>query len=78
VKTDAGYHLIRMISRSPADAQSVQAARDRLRQELYAEKQQKRFEEFLSGLHTAATIRVADTSHLAAEGNDPLVRMPTP
>ncbi len=78
VKTDAGFHLIRMTSRSPGDPQRVQAARERLRQELYAEKQQKRFEQFMSELRTAATIRVADTSRLAADGADPLGRVPNP
>jgi peptidyl-prolyl cis-trans isomerase C len=78
VKTDAGFHLIRVISRSPGDPQSVQAARDRLRQELYAEKQQTRCQQVMSELRTAATIRVADTSRLATEEPEPLVRMPTP
>lgn len=45
-----------------------QAARERLRQELYAEKQRAQFERYLSHLRTSATIRMADASRFITEG----------
>lgn len=77
VKSDAGFHLVRLLSRAPGDPERVQAARERLRRELYAEKQQERFEQFMSQLRTGATIRVADTSALAVDGAEP-DRSPSP
>jgi hypothetical protein len=45
-----------------------QAARDRLRQELYAEKRRAHFEQYLSKLRASATIRMADASRFISEG----------
>jgi peptidyl-prolyl cis-trans isomerase C len=45
-----------------------QTARERLRQELYAEKRRARFEQYLSSLRTSATIRMADASRFITEG----------
>lgn len=45
-----------------------QTARERLRQELYAEKQRARFELYLAKLKATATIRMADASRFIPEG----------
>lgn len=45
-----------------------QTARERLRQELYAEKQRARFERYLAKLRATATIRMADASRFIPEG----------
>lgn len=54
------------------------ARRDRLRQELYAEKHRKRYEEFVSKLRGAATIRMADASRLVLQDGGGLPPASTP
>ncbi|MBM4123692.1 MAG: hypothetical protein FJ246_01850 [Nitrospira sp.] len=66
VETRAGFHLVKLLSRESGDASPL-AARERLQQELYAEKQRKRFEEYLSALRSTATIRMADASRVVTE-----------
>jgi peptidyl-prolyl cis-trans isomerase C len=66
-ETDAGFHLVKLISRGPGDAASRHAVLERLRHELYAEKQRQRFEELLSKLRATATIRMADASGLMGQ-----------
>lgn len=68
IKTDAGlYYIIKMISREPGDTKAVLASRERLRQELYAEKRQKQFGEYLANLRATSTIRMADASRYVTE-----------
>jgi hypothetical protein len=45
-----------------------QTARERLRQELYAEKRRAQFEHYLMKLRASATIRMADASRFVTEG----------
>ncbi|MBM4122581.1 MAG: hypothetical protein FJ249_08315 [Nitrospira sp.] len=71
IETQAGVHLVKLISRDPGNVSNPYAARERLRQELHAEKQRKRFEEFLSKLRATATIRMADASKLVTEDAGP-------
>ncbi len=78
IKTDSGFYLIKVISRDPGEPLTGHALRERLRQELSAEKRRKRFEEFLSKLRTAATIRMAEASRIVNEDTGPLRRVPTP
>jgi peptidyl-prolyl cis-trans isomerase C len=78
IETQAGVHLVKLISRDPGNVSNPYAARERLRQELHAEKQRKRFEEFLSKLRTAATVRMADASKLVTEDAGPPPAAATP
>jgi peptidyl-prolyl cis-trans isomerase C len=62
IKTDAGFHLFKMISREATEQETVQAARERLRRELAAEKRLKQYEEFLARLRASAVIRTGEHS----------------
>ncbi len=67
IKTDAGYYLVMI---TPLDKETIQAdlaTRERLRQELLADKRRKRFEEVISDIRTNATIRLADASRYITE-----------
>jgi peptidyl-prolyl cis-trans isomerase C len=62
IKTDAGYYLVMT---APLDKETIQAdlaTRERLRQELLADKRRKRFEEVISDIRAKATVRLADAS----------------
>lgn len=62
VKSEAGFHLFKALSRDPADQERVQAARERLRRELAAEKRLKQYEEYLAKLRAAAMVRIGEAS----------------
>lgn len=64
IKVAAGFALVKVTSRDPLDARSAHIARERLRQELYAEKRRRQFEEFLDGLRRKASIRMMDASRI--------------
>ncbi|MFM8540915.1 MAG: peptidylprolyl isomerase [Nitrospira sp.] len=64
IKVSAGFALVKVTGHDPLDAQSAHVARERLQQELYAEKRRKQFEEFLAGLRDKATIRMAEASRI--------------
>jgi peptidyl-prolyl cis-trans isomerase C len=51
-------------------------ARDRLRQELYAEKHRQRFEDYLTNLRKSATIRIAEATKFVTEGASKPPRVP--
>jgi len=51
-------------------------ARERLRQELYAEKHRQRFEDYLSNLRKSATIRMAEAAKFVTEDSGKPVRGP--
>lgn len=76
IESQAGFHLVKLLSRDEGDGISPSAARERLRQELRAEKQRKRFEEFLSKLRATATVRMADASKLVTEDTGRLPATP--
>jgi peptidyl-prolyl cis-trans isomerase C len=78
VETEAGFHLVKVISRETSDSVATRAARERLKQELYVEKQRQRFEEYLSKLRASATIRMADASRLVTEDTGRPPATPTP
>lgn len=59
VETSAGFHLVKVVSRDPEEAQHVDAVRQRLKRELYAEKRRKQVEDVLAKLRSSALIRVA-------------------
>jgi peptidyl-prolyl cis-trans isomerase C len=62
-----GYYLVKVLGREPGDSANSQAARQRLKQELYAEKRRKQFEDAMAKLRSSATIRMADLSALAVD-----------
>lgn len=62
VKTDQGYYIVRINPLDKETIQADQATRERLRQELFAEKRRKRFEDIIAKLRASATIRLADAS----------------
>lgn len=67
IKTEAGYYLVTI---TPLDKETIQAdlaTRERLRQELLADKRRKRFEEVISDIRTNATVRLADASRYITE-----------
>ena len=67
IKTDAGYYLVKV---SPLEKETIQAdlaTRERLRQELLADKRRKQFEEVISDIRTKATVRLADASRYITE-----------
>jgi len=68
IKTESGgFYIMKLISREPGDTKAVHALRERLRQELYAEKRQKQFGEYLANLRATSTIRMADASRYVTE-----------
>lgn len=67
IKTESGYYLVMI---TPLDKEIIQAdlaIRERLRQELLADKRRKRFEEVIADIRTNATIRLADASRYITE-----------
>lgn len=67
IKTDAGYYLVKV---SPLEKETIQAdlaTRERLRQELLADKRRKQFEEVISDIRAKATVRLADASRYITE-----------
>ena len=57
IKTEAGYHLVKVLSRDSPDPRTIQAAREQLRRELGAEKRLKQYADFIAKLRTNAVIR---------------------
>jgi peptidyl-prolyl cis-trans isomerase C len=64
IKVASGFALVKVTSRDPLDARSAHVARERLQQELYAEKRRKQFEDFLAALRSKAAIRMAEASRI--------------
>lgn len=67
ILSPAGYHLVKVLSRDAEEVAAARAARQRLKQEVLAEKRRKRVEDMLAKLRASATIRMADVSVLAVE-----------
>lgn len=77
IKVPAGFALVKVTSRDPLDARSAHIARERLRQELYAEKRRKQFEEFLEALRGKASIRMMDASRIIPDAPGHVPGVPT-
>lgn len=77
IKVAAGFALVKVTSRDPLDARSAHIARERLRQELYAEKRRKQFEEFLVALRRKASVRMADASRILPDAPGQVPGVPT-
>lgn len=78
IKVAAGFALVKVTSRDPLDARSAHVARERLQQELYAEKRRKQFEEFLASLRNKAAIRMADASRIIPDAPGQVPGVPAP
>lgn len=77
IKVAAGFALVKVTSRDAVDARSAHIARERLRQELYAEQRRKQFEEFLEGLRRKASVRMADASRILPDATGQVPGVPT-
>jgi len=78
IKVAAGFALVKVTSRNPLDARSAHVARERLRQELYAEKRRAQFETFLASLRSKAAIRMADASRIIPDAPGQVPGVPNP
>lgn len=67
IKTDAGYYLVMITALDNETIQADLATRERLRQELLADKRRKRFEEVIADIRANATVRLADASRYITE-----------
>jgi peptidyl-prolyl cis-trans isomerase C len=67
VKTDRGYYLVKVSPLEPEILQADQATRERLRQELLAEKRRSRLDGMFSELKAGATIRLADAARYVTD-----------
>ncbi len=67
IKTDAGYYIVKVEPLDKETLQADQATRERLRQELLAEKRRKRFEDVIADVRAKAQIRLADASRYVTE-----------
>ena len=67
IKTDKGYYLMKVSPLEPEILQADQATRERLRQELLAEKRRKRLDDVFAELRTGATIRMADAARYVTD-----------
>lgn len=67
IKTESGYYLVML---SPLDEMIIQsdlATKERLRQELLADKRRKRFEEVIADIRANAAVRFAEASRYITE-----------
>jgi peptidyl-prolyl cis-trans isomerase C len=67
IKTDKGYYLMKLSPLEPEILQADQAIRERLRQELLAEKRRKRLDDIFAELRSGATIRLADAARYVTD-----------
>ena len=67
IKTEKGYYLVKVSPLEPEILQADQAIRERLRQELLAEKRRKRLDDIFAELRTGATIRLADAARYVTD-----------
>ncbi len=68
IKTEKGYYLMKVSPLEPEILQADQATRERLRQELLAEKRRKRLDDIFAELRSGATIRLADAARYVIDG----------
>jgi len=78
IQVPAGFALVKVTSRDPLDARSAHVARERLQQELSAEKRRKQFEEFLTSLRSKASIRMENASRIIPDAPGHVPGVPTP
>ncbi len=78
IQVPAGFALVKVTSRDPLDARSAHVARERLQQELSAEKRRKQFEEFLTSLRSKASIRMENAARIIPDAPGHVPGVPTP
>jgi peptidyl-prolyl cis-trans isomerase C len=78
VKTNAGFHIVKVTGRDPIDPALIAQIRERLRHELLAEKHRKRVDDYLAKLRATAAIRIAESSRLTAQEPEHPVESPVP
>jgi peptidyl-prolyl cis-trans isomerase C len=78
VETASGVHLVKLLSRERDASVDTVAVRERLRQELYAEKQRQRFEALLARLRKTAAIKMAEASRFVTEDGGRATASPAP
>ncbi len=76
IETSSGFHLVKVLSRQGEDKDTV--VRERLRQELVAEKRRQQFEDYLRNLRTMATIRMKESSKYLTDKADTKAGSPSP
>jgi peptidyl-prolyl cis-trans isomerase C len=60
VATPFGYHIIKLVERTPGAPLSFEEAKEQVREELLNEKRRQRYDEFVASLRAKAKLRVAD------------------
>jgi peptidyl-prolyl cis-trans isomerase C len=60
VPTQFGYHLIKLVDRTPGLPLSFEEAKEQVREQVLVEKKRKRFDELVASLRAKAKLRVAD------------------
>jgi peptidyl-prolyl cis-trans isomerase C len=60
VATQFGYHLIKLVERTPGPVLSYEDAKDQVKDQVLIEKKQKRFKELVATLRANAKLRVLD------------------
>lgn len=60
VPTQFGYHLIKLVDRTPGLPLSFEEAKEQVREQVLIEKKRKRFDELVASLRAKAKLRVAD------------------
>lgn len=67
IKTEHGYYLVMLSPLDEAIIQTDLATKERLRQELLADKRRKRFDEVIADIRTNAAVRFADAARYINE-----------
>ncbi len=62
IKTESGFYIVNVTSRKPGNTREILAARERLKQELYAEKRQTQLGVYLSTMRASASIKILEGS----------------
>lgn len=60
IKTPYGYHLIKVVDRQRSRPYKFEEVKDQLKQKLLADKQRRRFEEWLTQLRSQAQVKVEE------------------
>jgi peptidyl-prolyl cis-trans isomerase C len=67
IKTENGYYLVMLSTLDETIIQADLATKERLRQELLADKRRKRFDEVIADIRTNAAVRFAEASRYITE-----------
>jgi len=67
VPTQFGYHLIKLVDRTPGLPLSFEDAKEQVKEQVLIEKKRKRFDELVASLRAKAKLRIADVPIPVAE-----------